>query len=71
MDSSFNSGKAKNKWISIVLCLCTLCGHKFYEEKFVLGIIYLITGGLFGIGWFIDLLVLLSKPNPYYIKRKH
>ena len=23
--------------------------------------------GLFGIGWFIDLIILLTKPNPYYI----
>ena len=60
---------AKNKWISILLCLFTVCGHKFYEGKIALGILYLFTGGLFGIGVVIDLLVLLLKPNPYYLKK--
>ena len=32
-----------------------------------MGILYLLTVGLFGIGWFIDCLVLLFKSNPYYV----
>ena len=32
-----------------------------------MGILYLFTFGLFGIGWFIDLIALLFKPNHYYI----
>lgn len=59
--------RTKNKWIAFCLCLFTLCGHKFYEGKIGMGIIYLFTGGLFGIGWFIDLITLFFKPNPYYI----
>jgi len=31
-----------------------------------LGLLYLFTGGLFGIGWLVDLILLLFKPNPYY-----
>ena len=61
------AGKAKNKWVSLVLCIFTVCGHKFYEEKIGTGIIYLFTGGLFGIGWLIDIISLLFKPNPYYV----
>lgn len=61
------NGREKNKWIALCLCLFTLCGHKFYEEKFGLGVVYLLTAGLFGIGWIIDLISILIKPNPYYI----
>lgn len=62
-----HAGKPKNKWVSLVLCIFTVCGHKFYEEKIGMGIIYLLTFGLFGIGWIIDIISLIFKPNPYYI----
>ncbi len=61
---------AKNKYIAIILCLFTFCGHKFYEGKIVMGCLYILTCGFFGIGWFIDLLILIFKPNPYYLKKK-
>ena len=60
-------GRPKNKWISLLLCICTICGHKFYEGKIGMGIIYLLTGGLFLVGWVIDIISLLGKPNPYYV----
>lgn len=60
-------GKPKNKWVSLLLCIFTLCGHKFYEGKIGMGILYLFTGGLFGIGWIIDIIILALKPNPYYV----
>lgn len=60
-------GKPKDKWIAFFLCLFTLCGHKFYEGKIGMGRLYLCTCGLFGIGWIIDLISILGKPNPYYI----
>lgn len=60
-------GRAKNKWVSLLLCIFTICGHKFYEGKIGMGIIYIFTGGLFFIGWIIDIISLLSKPNPYYV----
>lgn len=59
--------RAKNKWISLLLCVFTVCGHKFYEGKVGMGILYLCTGGFCGIGWVIDIIALLSKPNPYYV----
>ncbi len=61
------SGKQKNKWIALLLCIFTVCGHKFYEGKIGMGIVYLVTGGLLGIGWVIDIIALLGKPNPYYV----
>lgn len=60
-------GRRKDKWISLLLCIFTICGHKFYEGKIGMGVIYLLTGGLFLIGWIIDIIALLGKPNPYYV----
>lgn len=60
-------GKPKNKWVSLALCVFTFCGHKFYEGKIGMGILYLLTAGLFGIGWIIDIVSLAIKPNPYYV----
>lgn len=58
---------AKSKWVSFFLCLFlgVFGAHKFYEGRVLLGILYICTGGLFGIGIIIDLIVLFFKPNPY------
>ena len=66
-DSNGMYGHPKNKWISLLLCFFTFCGHKFYEGKPGMGIVYLFTAGLFGIGWVVDLISLALKPNPYYV----
>lgn len=62
-------GRAKNKWVSLLLCffLGWLGAHKFYEGKIGMGILYLLTGGLFMIGVIIDFIALLFKRNPYYV----
>ena len=64
-----HGGRPKNKWIAFILCLFLgyLGMHKFYEGRIGAGILYLITVGLFGIGWLIDTIVLLFKPDPYYV----
>lgn len=62
-----HTGKPKNKWVALALCIFTICGHKFYEGKIGMGILYLFTMGLFGIGWVLDIISLLFKPNPYYV----
>lgn len=61
--------KAKNKWVSFFLCLFLgwFGVHKFYEGKILLGILYLLTLGLFGVGVVIDLILIILKPNPYYV----
>ena len=63
-------GKPKNKWVAFVLCLVIgfFGAHKFYEGKIGMGILYIFTCGLFMIGWLIDLITILGKPNPYYVK---
>lgn len=47
--------------------------HRFYLGKVGTGILYLLTGGLLGIGWFIDLFTLSSQVDSYnalYIARR-
>lgn len=62
-------GRVKDKWVAFLLCFFIgyLGAHKFYEGKVGMGILYLFTGGLFGFGWLIDTIILLCKPNPYYV----
>lgn len=62
-------GKPKNKWVAFFLCLFLgeFGAHKFYEGKIGMGILYLCTLGLCGIGWLIDTIAILFKPNPYYV----
>lgn len=62
-------GRARDKWVAVLLCLFlgVFGAHKFYEGKIGMGILYLFTGGLCGIGVLIDLIALLLKPNPYFV----
>lgn len=61
--------KAYNKWLSFFLALFLgwIGAHKFYEEKYFVGLFYALTGGFFGIGWLFDAITLFLKPNPYYL----
>lgn len=62
-------GEPKSKWVAFFLCLFFGClgAHKFYEGKIGMGILYLFTLGLCGIGTIVDLFILLFKPTHYYI----
>ena len=61
------SANTKNKWVAFLLCLLLgyIGAHKFYEGKTGMGILYFFTVGLFGIGWIVDTILLLGKPEHY------
>jgi len=63
------NGRPINKWLALMLCypFGILGAHKFYEGKTGMGILYLCTLGLFGIGMIVDFFIILFKPNPYYV----
>lgn len=65
-----SEGVWKNKWISLVLCIFfgVFGLHRFYEEKRITGFIYLFTFGIFGMGCFFDIILILTKTNPYRVK---
>ena len=47
--------------------LDTVLRDEAYAGKPIMGILYLLTLGGFTIGWALDTLILLFKPNPYYV----
>lgn len=57
----------KSKAIAYILWLFAgvLGFHRFYLEKIPSGIIWLFTGGFFGIGWVLDFFTLGSKVDEY------
>jgi restriction system protein len=71
VENSRQAGRWINKWIAFFLCL--FLGyfgiHRYYEGKVVTGIIYTLTFGLCGLGWLFDLVLILLKPNPYFVKK--
>lgn len=39
----------------IAIFLGPFGGYRFYKKQYLLGVVYLLTGGLFVIGWFVDI----------------
>ena len=65
----YRNGTPKDKWVAFILCFFfgVFGAHCFYEGRVGAGLLRLFTGGLFGIGWLVDLITILTKPNPYYV----
>lgn len=60
-----NTNKNINKTADLLLCIFLGCfgAHKFYEGKTGMGILYLLTCGLFGIGWIVDIILIAISPS--------
>ena len=56
-----NAYRFKSKWTAFFLCLVLgwLGGHRFYAGKIGTGILYALTFGGLGFGWFMDLFAIL------------
>lgn len=65
----YRGGTPKDKWVAFILCFFfgVFGAHCFYEGRVGAGLLRLFTAGLFGIGWLVDLITILTKPNPYYV----
>lgn len=50
----------KNKITALLLCIFLggLGIHRFYVGKIGTGIVWLLTGGVFGIGWIVDIIMI-------------
>ncbi len=50
----------KNKIVALILCIFLggLGIHRFYVGKIGTGILWLLTGGLLGIGWLVDIIMI-------------
>lgn len=61
--------KNTNKKTELILCVFGGCIglHKFYEKNIGMGVLYLLTMGLCGIGWIYDIVVLAANFNKEYV----
>jgi len=61
----------KKKSTAILLCCLGFLGlggiHYFYEGKIFMGLLYLFTGGMFGLGTIVDLIGYAKTPDIYYV----
>jgi len=59
--------KERELWVAYLLwfLLGPVGVHKFYLGKIGMGILYLFTGGIFLVGWIIDLFTLPSQVRAY------
>ena len=59
--------KERETWVAYLLWFFfgLLGVHKFYLGKMGWGIVYLLTGGLFFIGWIVDLFLIPSQVRQY------
>lgn len=55
------NGTSKSRLVALLLCIFLggLGIHRFYLGYTGMGLLYLFTGGIFGIGWFIDIILLI------------
>lgn len=64
--SSVTPTSPKSKIVALILCIFFgyLGVHQFYAGKIGIGILYILTGGLFGIAWIVDIIRILIGKFP-------
>jgi len=66
---------SKSRLVAFLLCwfLGYLGIHRFYVGKTGTGILWLFTGGLFGIGWVVDFIVIIcggfKDSNNFFVSK--
>lgn len=45
----------------LAICLGWAGGYRFYKKQICLGVLYLLTFGVFGIGWFVDIFLAIRE----------
>ena len=60
--ATYNVYSRKSQIVALILCLLfgMLGMHYFYVGKIGMGLLYLFTGGLFGIGWIVDIIRIIA-----------
>jgi len=49
----------KKRLIALLLAIFTIFGHRIYVGKAATSIVYMLTVGFFGIGWMMDIFMIL------------
>ena len=50
-------------YLMLTILLGFIGAHRFYRKQYKLGLLYLFTGGLAGIGWIVDICIAVSLYN--------